>query len=143
MPVTESAVAPVIPAPNKLTQFFWDGAREGKLMIQRCNSCQTYQHPPEPVCHHCLSFDLGAGQVSGQATVYTFEIATQAFHPYFADKLPFCIAVVELPEQANLKLISNIVDTPLEDITVGMPVQVTFRPIDSEFSLPVFRPVAD
>jgi uncharacterized OB-fold protein len=139
--VTET-VPPVIPAPNKLTQFFWDAASAGKLAIQRCNSCQTYQHPPEPVCHHCLSFDLGSAEVSGQATIYSYEIATQAFHPYFADKLPFCIAVVELPEQPGLKLITNIVDTPLEDISVGDAVEVTFRQLDSEFSLPVFRPAA-
>jgi uncharacterized protein len=140
--VTSPAPAPLVPAPSKLTQFFWDGAREHRLLIQRCNQCGTYQHPPEPVCHHCLSFDLGPAQVSGRATIYSFEIATQAFHPYFEDKLPFCIAVVELPEQANLKMITNIVDIPLEQIAVGQPVRVTFRRLDDHFELPVFGPAA-
>ncbi|MGX7680020.1 Zn-ribbon domain-containing OB-fold protein [Jatrophihabitans sp. DSM 45814] len=137
-----TAVAPVLPAPNSLTSFFWDGAREHKLMIQKCNNCGRFQHWPEPVCNNCLSFDLGHGEVSGRGTVYSYEIATQAFHPYFADKLPFVIAVVELVEQPNLKLITNLIDFPLDGIEVGAPVEVTFRPLDENFNLPVFRPAA-
>jgi uncharacterized OB-fold protein len=141
--VTETAALPPVPLPNPLTQPFWDGAREHKLVIQRCHNCSTYQHPPEPICHHCLSFDLGPAEMSGRGVVYSYEIATQAFHPYFADKLPFCIAIVELPEQADLKLISNIVDIPLDQITIGMPVEVTFRTLDEQYELPVFKPAAD
>jgi hypothetical protein len=140
--VTETAqVRPVRPAPDSLTSFFWDGARERKLLIQKCASCGRFQHPPEPVCHHCLSFDLGAGEVSGRGTIYSFEIATQAFHPWFADKIPFVIAVVELAEQPGLKLITNIVEADLAAIGIGDEVQVTWRQLDDEFTLPVFRPV--
>jgi uncharacterized OB-fold protein len=140
--VTETAqVRPVRPAPDSLTSFFWDGARERKLLIQKCASCGRFQHPPEPVCHHCLSFDLGAGEVSGRGTIYSFEIATQAFHPWFADKIPFVIAVVELAEQPGLKLITNIVEADLAAIEIGDEVQVTWRQLDDEFTLPVFRPV--
>jgi uncharacterized OB-fold protein len=142
--VTESApvrpVEQVRPAPDSLTSFFWDGAREHKLLIQQCHSCGRFQHPPEPVCHHCLSFDLGAGEVSGRGTIYSFEIAAQALHPWFADKIPYVIAVVELAEQAGLKLLTNIVDADLDAIEVGGPVQVTWRQLDEEFTLPVFRP---
>ena len=137
-PVT---VRPVRPAPDSLTAFFWDGAREHRLLIQRCNDCGRFQHPPEPVCHHCLSFSLGAGEVSGRGTIYSFEIATQAFHPWFADKIPFVIAVVELADQPNLKLITNIVgvDPDSDAIQVGAEVEVTWQDLDDQFTLPVFR----
>jgi uncharacterized protein len=135
------AVRPVRPAPDSLTSFFWDGAEEHKLLIQKCNSCGRFQHWPEPVCHHCLSFDLGHGEVSGRGTIYSFEIATQAFHPSFADKIPFVIAVVELIEQPNLKLITNIVEVDPDSaaIAVGAEVEVTWQQLDDEFTLPVFR----
>ncbi len=135
------AARPVRPAPDSLTSFFWDGAREHRLLIQRCDDCGRFQHPPEPVCHHCLSFSLGAGEVSGRGTIYSFEVATQAFHPWFADKIPFVIAVVELVEQPNLKLITNIVgaDPDSADIQVGADVAVTWHQLDEEFTLPVFR----
>jgi uncharacterized protein len=137
-PVT---VRPVRPAPDSLTSFFWDGAREHRLLIQRCDDCGRFQHPPEPVCHHCLSFSLSAAEVSGRGTIYSFEIATQAFHPWFADKIPFVIAVVELIEQPNLKLITNIVEVDPDSagIQVGAEVEVTWRKLDDEFTLPVFR----
>ena len=136
-----AAVRPVRPAPDSLTSFFWDGAREHRLLIQRCDDCGRFQHPPEPVCHHCLSFNLGAGEVSGRGTIYSFEIATQAFHPWFADKIPFVIAVVELADQPNLKLITNIVgvDPDSAAIQVGAEVAVTWQQLDDEFTLPVFR----
>ena len=138
----QAAATPPIPAPTKLTSFFWEGAKQDKLLIQQCNSCQKFQHWPEPVCHHCLSFDLGHGEMSGRGTVYSYEIATQAFDPYFEDKLPFVIAVVELEEQAGLKLITNLVDFADDQLKVGAAVEVTFRPLTDEFNLPVFRPAA-
>jgi hypothetical protein len=76
-----TAAEPVLPVPDSLTSLFWDGARKHMLLIQRCNSCGRFQHPPKPVCHYCLSFDLEAGEVSGRGTIYSFEIVTQAFHP--------------------------------------------------------------
>lgn len=135
------AVRPVRPAPDSLTSFFWDGARAHRLLIQRCYDCGQFQHPPEPVCHHCLSFSLGADEVSGRGTIYSFEVATQAFHPWFADKIPFVIAVVELAEQPNLKLITNIVEVDPDSaaIQVGAEVEVTWHQLDDEFTLPVFR----
>jgi uncharacterized protein len=132
---------PVVPSPSELTENFWDGARQHMLVIQRCNSCGKFQHPPEPVCHNCLSFDLGNAPVSGRATLYSYEIATQAFHPYFEDKIPFVIAVVELVEQPNLKLITNIVEAPPDALRVGMQVEVCYGSLTDEFTLPVWRPV--
>jgi len=135
-------VLPPIPLPNELTTAFWDGAANGQLVIQSCNACGHLQHAPEPICANCLSFDLGSAAVSGKGTVYTFCIPTQAFHPYFADKLPFVLAVVELDEQPGLKMITNIVDIDPDSVRVGDRVEVTFRPLAEGFVLPVFRPAA-
>jgi uncharacterized protein len=140
--VTQPVETPAVrPAPDGLTSFYWDRAREHQLHIQRCDDCHRFQHPPEPVCHHCLSFSLGDDEVSGRGTIYSFEIATQAFHPWFADKIPFVIAVVELADQPNLKLITNIVgvDPDSPAIQVGAEVEVAWRDLDDEFTLPVFR----
>jgi uncharacterized OB-fold protein len=80
--------------------------------------------------------------VSGKGSVYTFCIPTQAFHPWFEDKLPFVLAVVELDEQPGLKMITNIVETNPDDVKVGDRVEVTFTPLGEGFTLPVFRPAA-
>ncbi len=136
----ESDISPVA-GPRQPDVVLLDGRANHRLHIQRCGDCHRFQHPPEPVCHHCLSFNLGDAEVSGRGTIYSFEIATQAFHPWFADKIPFVIAVVELIEQPNLKLITNIVEVDPDSaaIAVGAEVEVTWQQLDDEFTLPVFR----
>ena len=52
------------------------------------------------------------------------------------------LAVVELEEQHNLKLVTNIVECAEEDLRCGMPVEVTFEKITDQVTLPVFRPHA-
>lgn len=33
--------------------FYWEGARDGRLLAQRCVGCASLWHPPGPVCPHC------------------------------------------------------------------------------------------
>ena len=135
-----AAKYPPLPAPDALTQFFWDGVNDRRLLILRCQACGHYIHYPRPVCNRCLSTDLAPAQVSGRATLYSYTVTVQAFHPYFVDKVPYVLAVVELPEQAGLKLTTNIIDCPEEQLRIGMPVQVTFQEVGPGLTLPLFRP---
>jgi uncharacterized OB-fold protein len=64
----------------------------------------------------------------------------QAFHPFFADRLPFVLASVELEEQAHLRVLTHLVDCPEDGVTVDMPVEVTFAEWTPELTVPVFRP---
>jgi uncharacterized OB-fold protein len=132
---------PPAPLPDPLTQFFWDAAADGKLMIQQCNECGQHIHPPRPVCRKCLSTDLAPVEVSGRATLYAWTVAEQAFHPYFADKLPYVYATVELEEQRT-KLITNIVGCPIDELRADMPVEVVFEPLTDTITLPKFRPTS-
>ena len=137
--MTIEVSSPVVPIPNKLTQAFWDGARVGQLIIQRCKECGHWQHEPEPICAACLSFNLGYQSVSGRGAIYTFCIPVQAFHPSLEDKLPYVLAVIELDEQPGLKVVSDIVDIDPAEVRVGDRVEVTFRPYAEGFVLPLFR----
>lgn len=137
-----SSVSPPIPPADPLTQFFWDGAKEGKLLIQRCQGCGTYIHLPRPVCRNCHSFDLRPEQVSGRGTVYSFTQTFKAFHPFFVDRVPYVIATVALEEQADLRVLSNIVGIDEADIAFDMPVVVDFEVLSPELTVPVFRPAS-
>ena len=129
-------------ASDPLTDFFWVGAREGRLLIQRCQACGTYIHLPRPVCRACRSFDLAPEQVSGRGTVYTFTETHRPFHPFFVDRVPYLLAAVELEEQAGLRVLSNLVG--IDEVTgeprMGMPVEVDFEWLSDELAIPVFRP---
>jgi uncharacterized OB-fold protein len=48
--------------------------------------------------------------------------------------------LVALPEQDGLRLTSNLVNCPPDDVHIGMPVQVTFERHDAVW-FPLFEPV--
>jgi uncharacterized OB-fold protein len=135
-------VQPIVPVPDELTVFFWDGAREGKLLIQRCDDCGYYQHTPRSCCKRCNGFSLAPAEVSGRGTMYSYTIAVHPFHPWLASRLPYVLAVVELEEQLGLKLVTNIVECPEDDLRCDMAVEVTFETIAEGVVLPMFRPRA-
>ena len=74
--------------------------------------------------------------MSGRGTVYTYTINRQAWVPGL--EVPFVIAMVELDEQPGLRLMTNIVDCPTEEVEIGMPVEVAFVERGEAF-VPVFH----
>ena len=118
---------------------FWTGGRDGELLIMRCTSCGYWVHPPSPRCPQCLSDTVEPQPVSGRGTVYTYTINRQAWVPGL--DVPFVIAIVELEEQPGLRLMTNIVDCPVEEVEIGLPVEVAFVERGEAF-VPVFHKVA-
>jgi len=134
------AAAPPIPLPDASSQFFWEGVARDELWILRCQNSGHYIHLPKPMCRFCQSRDLAPEQVSGRATLYSWTVAMQPFHPFFVDRIPYVIATVELVEQQRLMLVSNVVDCAEDDLRGDMPLEVVFREIAEGLTLPLFRP---
>jgi len=139
MTMAEGAPPPM-PLIDDVSRFFWEGAARGQLLILCCRDCRKFVHPPRPVCPFCLSSELAPEKVSGRASLYTWTIAEQAFHPYFADKLPYVYATVELVEQANLRVITNVVDCEFDALQAGMPLEAVFTELSPDLTVPQFRP---
>ena len=128
----------VIPEPTPETQHYWDGARQGELRLQKCDSCHSIYFPPRPFCPECGSCEVSVVTATGRATLYSYVI-NHLPSPGFES--PFAIAVVEL--EAGPRLMSNIVDceqTP-EALQLDMPLEVTFQKLSDGITLPQFRPV--
>ena len=140
--MTQSAPVRPLPLPDDETRFFWDAAREHRLVMQFCTDCKRFYHYPRPVCPGCLSSDMAPAELSGRGTVYTYTIAEQAFHPFFADRLPYTLIVVDLEEQPGLRFVSELVQCSPDDVTVGMPVEVVWEDVTEEITLPLFKPTA-
>src|ERR1700694_5125856 len=117
---------PFLP-PNEITQFFWDAAREHKLVVQRCGDCAYYSHRPQVICPRCQSDKLAHAELSGRGTIFTYTVVHHVFHPVYADEVPYSIAIVELEEQPGLRMLANILDCPNDELRIGMPVVVTFE----------------
>lgn len=137
-----AASVPPVPAPDPLATFFWEATAERRLDILRCDRCGHYIHYPRPICDRCLGQSSTPATVSGRGTLYSYTEVVQAFHPYYVDKLPYLLAVVELEEEAGLKVTTNLVGVGDLPFRCGIPVEVTFDELAPGFVLPLFRPVA-
>ena len=139
----DAAVKPPLPIPDELTEFFWEGVRARKLMILCCRSCGHFIHYPRLVCEKCRSEDLAPEQVSGRATLYSYTITKRPWHPFWVGKVPYVLATVELSEQKDQKMLTNLVECPQEAIKIGMPVKIVFREVSKALTLPFFRPAGE
>ena len=130
-----SRLAPSMTADS---QFFWDGVREHRLLIQRCARCGALRHPPRPMCPECHSLEWDAVEASGRGTVYSFVIPHHPPLPWFPE--PYVVALVDLEE--GTRLVTNIVGAAPGDVTIGMPVEVRFEHFDGDLVLPLFAPAS-
>jgi uncharacterized protein len=119
---------------------FYRFCRQGELRFQRCKSCSAWRHVPREMCAECGSFDWEWARSSGRGRLFTWTVVTRALHPAFADSVPYAPAVIELEE--GVRLLSQVLDCPPAELEVGMPVEVVFRPVTSEVTLPMFRRTA-
>ncbi len=123
-----------------MNEHFWRGGADGELRFLRCQDDGTYVHPPAPICPECLGKNVSPEAVSGRATVLTYTLNHQQWVP--APDHPYCIAIVELEEQPGLRLMTNVVNCPAEDVRIGMAVKVLFEAHEDVF-IPVFEPAGD
>ncbi|MFI0479098.1 bifunctional MaoC family dehydratase N-terminal/OB-fold nucleic acid binding domain-containing protein [Actinomadura sp. 9N215] len=124
------------PAINADNAFWFEAAREHRLVVQRCADCKSLRHPPGPCCPQCGSFGWDTVESSGNGHVYTYAVNHHPRHPAFEH--PLIVAVIELAE--GTRLIANLTAVAPEDVEIGMPVVLDWTDPDPDLSLPVFRP---
>jgi acetyl-CoA acetyltransferase/uncharacterized OB-fold protein len=126
-----------VPERSLDTDFFWKAGGEGVLRIQGCQACGALRHPPSPICADCGSVDSEPVAVSGRGVVAAFTINHQAWSSAFTP--PYVIAVVELVEDPRVRLTTNILGCPPDQVRVGMEVRVDFEERAGVW-LPMFVP---
>jgi uncharacterized OB-fold protein len=127
-----------IPAVTAEMRPFYDAARRGELVVQRCRGCGALRFPARALCSECLAIDAEWTPVSGRGEVYSFNVMHQVYHPGFAAAVPYAVVLVKLAE--GPKLISNLVGIAPADIRIGMPVRVIFEALNDDITLPKFAP---
>ncbi|MGE2734560.1 Zn-ribbon domain-containing OB-fold protein [Mycolicibacterium vaccae] len=130
----------ILPRIDDVSEPYWTGGGDGVLRLAHCAQCRRFVHPPRPDCPHCGTA-LGYRAVSGDATLFSYTVAHQQFHPEVPT--PFVIALVEIVEQPGIRLVTNIVDCDPETLFCGMALRVRFeqqRRGDVAVHVPVFAP---
>jgi uncharacterized OB-fold protein len=119
IPIIDAASAP-----------YWDGARQGRLLIAECGACGTVHHYPRPFCPHCWSDDVHPLRASGTGTLYTYSTVYANDLPPFRERLPYVAAIVELAE--GPRVMTTIEGAQPDVLRVGMAVTASFRPVDAD-----------
>jgi len=129
-----------LPSPTKVSRPFWEACRNRRLTVQRCADCGFHAYFPVYACPECLSDRVEWVEASGKGTVFSVTVVERGAGGAFEAELPFCVALVELSE--GPVMMSNVVGVPPHSVRIGDAVQVDFRDVSDEVTLPVFRPVA-
>ena len=133
--MNESLPAPIV---NADSAPYWEGARNGKLLLQRCGDCGTLRFFPRLLCTECGSDHTEWTEVSGRGTVHSFTVVHRAAFPAFQAITPYVVALIDLEE--GPRMMTNIVGDDAHDVAIGDAVTVVFEDRGTEGAkVPQFR----
>jgi uncharacterized OB-fold protein len=127
-----------LPQPDHASRHYWQRAAEGQLVVQRCVDCEQYQFYPRALCARCTG-ETEWVDASGRGTLYTYTIIRQNRSEAFAPLLPYAVGMVELDE--GVRMMSNIVDCAVDQLQVGIALEVLMVKAADDVGLPFWRPV--
>lgn len=130
-----------LPRVSRFTAPYWDAAREGRFLLQRCRRCQRTIYYPRPWCPHCWSASLDWTPASGRGEVITYTVVHQAPSPAFASDVPYILAVARLEE--GPQMMANVLGVEPNRMRVGLAVRIVFEERSDGFRVPQFAPAEE
>ncbi len=131
------AYAKPLPQPTIDSKPFWDGLKEHRMVLQKCADCGRVRHYPRPVCDACLSMEVEWAEASGRGTVYSWTETHHPFHAGFRGETPYILVTVDLDEGVRMQ--SQLIDASIDELHVGLPVEVVYMDATDEVTLPLLR----
>lgn len=113
--------------PDGLSEPYWAGLREGRLCVQRCAHCGTWQFGPEWLCHHCHAFDPAWQEVEPVGRIYSWERVWHPAHEALKGHGPYLAVLVELPHAGHVRMVGNLLGDPMQDVVIGAEVTGVFE----------------
>ena len=127
-----------VPPIDAWTRPYWDAARENKLLLQYCPSCEKHIFYPRRFCPFCDSDQLEWKESSGTGKVYAYTVVCNNAPSAFIADMPYVIAIVRLDE--GVQMMTNIVECNPDNVHSEMSVEVVFEKLNDEITLPKFKP---
>ena len=128
-----------LPTASPETKRYWDACKNHELVLPYCRACEKHYFYPRDFCPACFSWDIEWRRCSGRGRIYTFGVQYRAWHPGWAEEVPYVTALVELEE--GPRIYSNIVDVEGDprNLRCDMLVEAVFEDVSDTISLPKFR----
>lgn len=134
--VSSFGIVGPLPQAEPLTEEFWAACREQRLVLQRCDDCKTFQHPPEIICHNCRSEQLSWQPVAETGTVYTVVNVTHRVYPGTEERIPYNVVLVEVDDTGGTRVYGNVVNASFEEINIGDRVRLVWDQVEEDVVLP-------
>lgn len=133
----ETAKRPPPPQPSISddTSFFWEGLKQGKLLIQRCAGCGLLRHPPGPACKQCHSFEWDTLESKGKGEIHSFVVVHQPVFEAFESPHP--VGLIALDE--GIRLVAPLLAAERNSLAIGKRVHAVFDTPDAYHRMPVFH----
>ncbi len=128
--------AGIPPAVSPETAPFWDAARHGRLVVERCRACGAESHPPYGICRSCRSRDVSFVEIAGRGEVYSYTVNHQKWLPDL--EVPFAIVWVEFADHPGIRVVGRLRGCEPDEVRIGMAVEVGFEPGPDDFAVPSF-----
>lgn len=121
---------------------FFGGLLARRLLVNRCDDCGLWHHPPRPVCPSCWSPAVLPTEIEGTGVVALVTLLRQGPpQPGVDYSEGHPLVAIELDEQPGLRISGTIVGTAPDQIAVGDRVQMVWRDIDGRPPRPEFEVV--
>ena len=114
-----------LPPDDPANRPFWQGAKRAVLMLQRCLDCGQHRFPAARYCVQCHGERSEWVETSGRGVVESHCSFHKAYWPAFQSGVPYNVVQVRLDE--GVRLFSNLVGVPREEIRSGMRVKACFE----------------
>lgn len=132
-----SMPAAAVPATGRMTtREFFDGVREGRLVVQRCAGCGTLAVPPKAVCPDCEAESWSRTALGGDGEVASYTVVRVA-PARLAAEAPYAVIVVRMAE--GVSLLGRLNGAPIDAVRVGMPVRFVAPPAGLDPPVIFFR----
>jgi uncharacterized OB-fold protein len=116
-----------VPEPDGLSKPYWEGLRENRLLVQRCEKCQSWQFGPEWICHKCHSFDPAWAEIEPWGRIFSWERVWHPSHTALKQHGAYLAVLVELPQAGEVRMIGNLLGDPMQDVVIGTEVEGVFE----------------
>jgi uncharacterized OB-fold protein len=133
-PLPPDWTMPVVDATNRA----W--FTSGDVALQECDGCGVLQHPPEEICHACGSMTFGTRVVEPTGTVHSYTVVHHSVHPALDGSVPYAVVLVALDAAPDLRVVGNLIDVPVAEVAIGMPVVATWEELPGADGAPVLLP---
>ena len=104
--------------------------RRPHLIGSRCRQCGDVVFPKRKLCTLCDSDELMEEVFIGErGTLYSYTIVRTGLANF---ETPYVLGLVELPESGNLRVLAQIEECALEEVRIGMPLELTIGKIKTD-----------